>query len=253
MNPFKFVKRRPVTTLLLLVALIGGGIYGLYKKRIDVPALHTSQLYSQLDYMAPHVTKMRERVESYFHKADEEEAHEEPHKVVATSPKVMDVIITRPYVCQMHSQQHIDVCALTGGYLANILVKEGQTVKEGDLIFKINPVLYQAKFDAETARADLAQLKFEYTKKLFATKVQDQSVVSESDVKLHGVELAEAKAKAKQAGAELDFTNIKANFDGIVDRLFEQKGSLIKEGDLLTTLSDNRVMWVYFKKKAADR
>ena len=44
----------------------------------------------------------------------------------------------------------------------------------------------------------------------------------------------------------MDFTDVKAPFDGIIDRLHEQQGSLIKEGDILTTLSDNSVMWVYF-------
>ena len=48
------------------------------------------------------------------------------------------------------------------------------------------------------------------------------------------------------AEAELNFTKVKAPFDGIVDRLHEQLGSLVKEGDILTTLSDNSVMWVYF-------
>ena len=44
----------------------------------------------------------------------------------------------------------------------------------------------------------------------------------------------------------MNFTTVRAPFDGIVDRLQEQQGSLIKEGDILTTLSDNSVMWVYF-------
>jgi membrane fusion protein (multidrug efflux system) len=55
-----------------------------------------------------------------------------------------------------------------------------------------------------------------------------------------------AKAKADLAQAEFNFTDVTAPFDGIVDRLHEQLGSLIKEGDILTTLSDNAVMWVYF-------
>ena len=44
----------------------------------------------------------------------------------------------------------------------------------------------------------------------------------------------------------MDFTDVRAPFDGIVDRQHEQHGSLIKEGDILTTLSDNSLMWVYF-------
>ncbi len=57
---------------------------------------------------------------------------------------------------------------------------------------------------------------------------------------------AKADAKVELAKAELNFTDVKAPFDGIIDRLMEQKGSLVAEGDVLTTLSDNSVMWVYF-------
>ena len=54
--------------------------------------------------------------ESYFHK-HEEEAHQEQHQIVVTSPMVKDVIITQAYVCQIHSQHNINVRALEGGYL----------------------------------------------------------------------------------------------------------------------------------------
>src|ERR1051326_6994969 len=63
-------------------------------------------------------------------------------KIVVTSPLKKDVINTQPYVCQIHSRQHIEVRALEGGYLDQILVKEGQAVKKGDLMFKILPTLY---------------------------------------------------------------------------------------------------------------
>ena len=63
---------------------------------------------------------------------------------------------------------------------------------------------------------------------------------------MHQAKLAKAQAEANLAKAELNFTKIIAPFDGIVDRLEQRQGSLIKEGDVLTSLSDNRVMWVYF-------
>jgi membrane fusion protein (multidrug efflux system) len=55
--------------------------------------------------------------------------------------------------------------------------------------------------------------------------------------------IAPTADKAKLAA---EFANVKAAFDGIVDRAHAQLGSLLKEGDVITTLSDNRVMWVYF-------
>jgi membrane fusion protein (multidrug efflux system) len=153
----------------------------------------------------------------------------------------MSVTITQEYVCQIHSQRHIKVRALEMGYLEQIPVREGQAVKEGDVLFNVRPILYQTKLDAENARANLAQLEFNYTKKLFEDKV-----VSKNEVALHQAKLAEAQAKAQQAKAELDFASVTAPFDGIVDRLLQQQGSLVQEGEILTTMSDNSVMWVYF-------
>jgi membrane fusion protein (multidrug efflux system) len=170
-----------------------------------------------------------------------EQTHEEAHKITATTPQVMPVTVTERYVCQIHSQRHIKVRALEMGYLEAVPVKEGQAVKEGELLFTVRPILYQSKADAENAEAKLAQLEYDYTKKLYQDKV-----VSENELLLLEAKLARAKAKAQLATAELDFATIKAPFDGIVDRLHLQQGSLVEEGEVLTTLSDNSLMWVYF-------
>jgi membrane fusion protein (multidrug efflux system) len=176
-----------------------------------------------------------------MHAEAKEETHQEQHKVVVTSPESKYVIITQSYVCQIHSQRHINVRALQNGYLEQIPIKEGQAVKQGDVMFKIVPILYEARLDAELAEAQLAQLEFNNVKKLLEDKV-----VSQNEVLLLQAKLAKAQAKAKLSQAELNFATVKAPFDGIVDRQHHQQGSLIKEGDILTTLSDNSVMWVYF-------
>jgi len=181
--------------------------------------------------------------------AEEKDAHEDQHKIVVTSPLVKDVTITQQYVCQIRSQQHIEVCALQDGYLDAILVKEGQAVKKGDVMFKVLPTLYKARLDAEKADADLALIKFNNTKRLYENKGADGTtlrVVSDQEVALAQAELDKANAKRDLAAAELNFTEVRAKFDGIVDRLHKQLGSLIEKKDVLTTLSDNSLMWVYF-------
>src|SRR5436190_232896 len=80
-----------------------------------------------------------------------EEHHHEAQKLLATSPRVQSVTLTEQYVCQIHSQRHIEVRALEMGYLEAIPVKEGQAVKKGDPLFKVVPILYQSKLDAELA------------------------------------------------------------------------------------------------------
>ena len=237
-------KRRLLRSFMLFLGVIVAAAVGLYKMRAEIPALHTEEIYVHLDALGVKFKETKELIAGkleLYSGAHEEEPHHEPHKIVVTTPKAQSVTLTQPYVCQIHSQQHINVQALKGGYLQQILVKEGQAVKKGDPMFKIVPVLYQATLEAELAKAQLAQLKYDNTQRLF-----QQKVVSQNEVSLLGAELAEAQAKAKLAGAELNFTNVVAPFDGIIDRLHEQLGSLIKEGDILTTLSDNSLMWVYF-------
>ena len=162
-------------------------------------------------------------------------------KIVAISPTARAVTVTEQYVCQIHAIRHIDVCALVTGHLNAIPIKEGQAVKTGDVMFEIVPVLYKAKWDAAAAERDHAQLELNYARKL-----AEKQGASQNEVKLFEAKLAKAQANADLAQAELNFTKIRAPFDGIVNRQRTQIGSLVREGDILTTLSDNSVMWVYF-------
>ena len=175
------------------------------------------------------------------------EAHELQHKIVLTSPTQQDVVTTQQYVSQIHSRRHIELRALERGYLEEIQVKEGQTVKQGQLLFKVLPVVYKAKLHADQAELQRAEINLRNTKKLF-----ERNVVSDQELALAKVEREKAKAKVELAAAELSFTEIRAPFDGIMDRQHEQQGSLLEEGDTLTTVSDNSVMWVYFNVPEAN-
>jgi membrane fusion protein (multidrug efflux system) len=171
----------------------------------------------------------------------EEQAESANQKIVVTTPKIKDVVVTQQYVCQIHSQRHIKVKALQSGYLEPIVVKEGQVVKENSVMFSVIPILYKAKWEAEKAEAQLAKLERDNTQRLY-----DKGVVSIQELNIYEAKRLKAQAKANLAQAELKFTEVVAPFDGIIDRLYEMQGSLIKEGDVLTTLSDNSLMWVYF-------
>lgn len=175
------------------------------------------------------------------HPHDKHAHHEAHHKIVVTSAKVKDVVITQQYVCQIRSRRHIEVCPLTEGYLEKIDLKEGQAVREGDELFRILPTLYKARLEAEQAKANVARIKYEQSQGL-----AKKNVVSPIDVQLAEAEFNEADARARQAKAELNFTVVTAKFDGIVDRLYKQEGSFVDKKDVLTTLSDNAVVWVYF-------
>jgi len=205
---------------------------------LEAVRLEIKALRLEIEVLRKSLQATSERVKTLENK---EQPHRENQKIVVVSPQAKDVILTQPYVCQIHAQRHINVRALANGYLEKILVKEGQAVKEGDLMFKILPILYQAKYEAAKAEVKQAELEYNYAQSLFEKKV-----VADTELAVRQAKMEKVQAQAKLAKAELDFTDVRAPFDGIVDRLHEQVGSLINERDILTTLSDNRVMWVYF-------
>jgi membrane fusion protein, multidrug efflux system len=175
------------------------------------------------------------------HAGSHNESEHGAHKIVVTSPVRKDVISTQPYVCQIHSCKHIEVRALEGGYLQEIRVNEGQAVKKGDLMFQILSTLYEARLDSEVAEANRIEIELNN-----AQNLNNKGIVSPQEIAIKKAELAKAQAKVALAKAELGFASITAPFDGIVDRQRNQLGSLIEEGDVLTTFSDNSTMWVYF-------
>ncbi len=175
------------------------------------------------------------------------EEKEEEIKFLVTSPLKKDTLITRQYVCQIHSIQHIEIRALERGYLQEIFVDEGQFVKKGQMMFKIMPLIYNAELQKAQAEADFAEIEFQNTKSL-----ADSNIVSKNELALAKAKFDKAKAEVSLAQTHLQFTDIRAPFDGIMDHFQVRLGSLVDEGALLTTLSDNSEMWVYFNVPEAE-
>lgn len=170
--------------------------------------------------------------------------HKEHTKLVtflSTTPLVKDTTITREYVCQIQSISHIELRSQERGYLQNIFVDEGQFVHKGQKLFQIMPNLYEAEMHRQTAEAKVAEIEYLNTKNL-----ADSNIVSQNELAMTKAKYDKAKADLALAQVHLDFTLIKAPFSGYVDRFRVRLGSLLEEGELLTSLSDNSKMWVYF-------
>jgi len=153
-----------------------------------------------------------------------------------------DTILYQEYVCQIRAIQHIELRALERGYLQKILVDEGQYVKKGQLLFQILPVIYQAEVEKNKAELQAAEIEYNNAKML-----ADSQVISLAELALAKAKLDKQKAELALAQSHLSFTEIRAPFDGYIGKFNEVRiGSLLEEGELLTTLSDNSKMWVYF-------
>jgi membrane fusion protein (multidrug efflux system) len=177
------------------------------------------------------------------HKEHEEAEREFP----AAMPWRENLEIKKEYVAQIRAIQHIELRSLEKGYLQNIFVDEGQFIHKGQKMFQIMPLLLEAELKKATAEYQLAKIEYDNTLML-----QKRNVVSANELALTKARLDKAKAEMDLAQAHLNFSTVKAPFDGIMDRFNVRLGSLVDEGELLTTLSDNSKMWLYFNVSEAD-
>jgi membrane fusion protein (multidrug efflux system) len=103
------------------------------------------------------------------------------------------------------------------------------------------PKIYEAELLKAQAEVQAAQIELQNAKML-----ADKNIVSKSEQAMAQAKLAQAQAEVSLAKLHLSFTEIRAPFAGTIDRIPKKLGSLIDEGELLTSLSDNSKMYAYF-------
>ena len=172
-----------------------------------------------------------------------------------STPISLDTTIHQEFVADIHAVQNVEIRARVKGYLDRILVDEGKQVKRGQVMFTINSQEYvadQARAKAVLSQAS-AELKAEELTLVNTRLLVDKNVISKNQLAISLAKVDGLKAKCEEAlahvrAAELkvENSNIRAPFEGIVDRLPFKRGSLVDEGTLLTTLSDNQNVFAYF-------
>ena len=169
------------------------------------------------------------------------EEKEEKSKYTATSPLLADTSFIKEYVAQIQAVRNIEVRAQEKGYLEQIFVDEGQYVREGQMLFRIMPKIYEAELLKAEAAVKEATLDL-----LNAKTLAEKNIVSKTEQQIAEAKLDEAKAEEKLARLHLSLTEIRAPYPGVIDRLPLKLGALVDEGALLTTLSDNSNVYAYF-------
>lgn len=175
------------------------------------------------------------------------------YKVV--NPVFIDTVFVKEYVADIHSLRNVEVRTRVKGFIEQIHVDEGKAVREGQLLFSLggrelkeNLLRSTATWKSMIAELKVAEVELRNTRTLAEKKIVSTSELDMAMARTEAVEakIEEAKAAIAIAQLNLSFAEIRAPFDGVINRIPYKTGSLVAEGELLTTLSNNREVFAYF-------
>lgn len=175
--------------------------------------------------------------------------------------KQIDTVFANEFIADIHSIQKIEIRSKVHGFLESILIDEGQTVSKGQVLFKISNKAYSqeillAKATLKSVQAQIkaAILDVDNLKKLYQRDVISQVELQKALIQMETIEAQRDEAQVRLQTAEINnsLTVIKAPFEGVINRIPLKMGSLIDEGTLLTTLSNNKEVYAYFHVSEKD-
>ena len=168
-----------------------------------------------------------------------------------------DVTIPSTHSATIRGRQDIAIYPQVSGTISKVCVKEGEVVRQGQLLFIIDQVPYEAALqtavaNVKSAEAALAtaQLTYESKEELYKENVVSAFDLSTAKNSLLAAkaQLAQAKAQEVNARNNLSYTVVKSPSDGVIAMLPYRVGALVGPSipQALTTVSDNSDMYVYF-------
>ncbi|MBW1646475.1 MAG: efflux RND transporter periplasmic adaptor subunit, partial [Deltaproteobacteria bacterium] len=155
--------------------------------------------------------------------------------VVVDVVKEQDVVPAREYVGHLEAIQQVDLRARVEGFLEEVRFREGANVKAGELLYVIEPTLYEAKVAEARANIDQARAELEragrHLQRLRAASPEsiratdmDSAVAAELAAKAR---LAAAEASLTLAQLNLDYTRVRAPISGRIGRNAYTRGNLV--------------------------
>jgi membrane fusion protein, multidrug efflux system len=178
-------------------------------------------------------------------------------------PEATNIAINLKYPAQINSFKQAKVYSRILGVLEEKYFEEGNVVKKGDVLFKIEDDLYQAKVDAAEASVKMNQAtlnnatrSWERIQKLYDSKAvtteQRDTTLSTYQNALASVSMG--NAQLKQAKIDLEYTKVKAPITGTIGLKKVDLGNLVTSTPPmeLVTISQNDKVYIDFSMPLSD-
>jgi membrane fusion protein (multidrug efflux system) len=185
----------------------------------------------------------------------EERPHMAPPEVEFTEVVQQDVPIFQEWVAQLNGPINAEITPKVQGYLLTQNYENGYFVKQGQLLYTIDPRPFKAKLDQAKAEVAVAEANVSRTQADVDrdTPLAAQNAIPKKQLDNDIANLASWKAQleAKQAQAQeadlnLAWTKVYCPVDGIAGVSNSQIGDLVGTSTKMTTISQINPIWAYF-------
>ncbi|MDD5214838.1 MAG: efflux RND transporter periplasmic adaptor subunit [Methylococcales bacterium] len=192
---------------------------------------------------------------------NEKEAPVKIESYEVISPIVKDIFYHDEYVAEIQSVKYAEIRSKIKGYVEKIHVDEGQIVKDGQLLFTLSALGLEkeiqkadAAYKSDVANLKAAQVELDSVRTLVEKNIVSKTKFDVLQAKVDALkaDMQETLAGKEQAVLQHSFASIKAPYNGIINRIPNKVGSLISEGDMLTSISDSHEVFAYFNFSEVD-
>src|SRR5262245_23765407 len=188
------------------------------------------------------------------------QAPQPPPAVSVSLPVQREIVEWDEYTGRFDATQTVEIRARVSGHLNEVRFKDGQDVKQGDVLFAIDPrpferALEQARAELFAANTKVENATLDVTR---GQKLIDSKIISDKtfDDRMSLLKDAQAtvkvaEAKVKSAELDLSFATITSPITGRISRTLVTAGNWISAGSvsgatLLTTIVSQDPIYIYF-------
>jgi len=176
--------------------------------------------------------------------------------IVTVKPQSVPYIAT--FVAQTESSRQVDIVARVSGYLDKIAYREGELIKQGEILFQIDPRPFQAQLEsahgelkAQEARHSTAFANLNRIKPLTAMRAMSQADLDKAQGEFDSSRAAvySAQAKVKEMQLNLTYATIRSPVTGVASRALQRQGAYVNamsESAKLTYVAALDPIWVNF-------
>ncbi len=176
-------------------------------------------------------------------------------KVNTIIAQEQDVPLELEFSGRAQGSKEVEVRSRVSGILLKRNYVEGSDVKEGQILFEIDPAPYMAALNQakasllqQQAQLDAAQNQYHRMDVLFEDRIVSAKALDDAKANLETIKasIAAAKASVESAQLNVDWTKVEAPISGITSLEAKSEGSLISSADLLTNITQLNPIYVMF-------